>query len=133
VELALPPKNPAAAACCVATAVGRANLSVRLFWLTYRPSAAGVIVIEAPDLLQARFKAAVYDMDRGLEFAAGHQLDPLSAEQIPAGMLGRRLSRGDLRKLHQMLAKEKPPAPSVRRHRRAERRWTAAKRRAGEP
>jgi hypothetical protein len=55
----------------------------------------------------------------------GHQLDPLSAEQIPANMIGRVLDDGDLRKLHGMLVKKKPPAPSVRRR-------TAAKRRVGE-
>jgi hypothetical protein len=34
-------------------------------------------------------KAAVYGKDRGLEFASGHQLDPLSAERIPANRIGR--------------------------------------------
>jgi hypothetical protein len=108
-----------------------------LFWLTYRypqgrvvrypdGRVAGVVVIEAPDLLQARLKAALAGADRELEFASGHQLDPLSAEQIPDEMLGRRLNRGDLRKLHRMLVRKKPPAPSVRR-------LTAAKRRVGKP
>jgi hypothetical protein len=41
-------------------------------------------------------------------------------------MLGRRLNRGDLRKLHQMLIKKKPPARSVRRP-------TTAKRTVGMP
>jgi hypothetical protein len=103
------------------------------FWLTYRfpigravryPNgrAAGVVVLDAPDLLQAKFKAAVYGDDRGLEFASGHQLDTLSAEQIPADMIGRFLNQGGLRKLQRllgklqaMLLKKKPPAPSVRR------------------
>jgi hypothetical protein len=91
----------------------------------------GLVVIDAPDLLQARFKAAVYAMDRGLEFASGHQLDPLSAEQIPASMIGCLLNQGDLRKLQRllmklqgMLLKKKPLAPSVRRR-------TATKRRVG--
>ncbi len=56
---------------------GKGLKRVPLFWLTYRNPdgrAAGV-VIESPDLLQPRFKPAVYEMDRGLEIASGHQLD----------------------------------------------------------
>jgi hypothetical protein len=114
------------------------------FWLTYRypkgravryPSGrvAGVVVIESGDLLDARLKASLSGAHQELEFVSGHQLDSESAEQIPENMLGRRLNRGDLRKLHQMLVKKKPPAPSVRRHRRAERPWRPAKRRVGKP
>ncbi|HEY2531045.1 MAG TPA: hypothetical protein VGJ20_24450 [Xanthobacteraceae bacterium] len=49
---------------------------------------------------------------RGFFFAATeipavrHQLDPESARQVPTDMLGRRLNRADLRKLHQMLREE---------------------------
>jgi hypothetical protein len=99
----------------------------KLFWLTYRHSdgsAAGVVVVESRGLLHARLKASLAGADRGLEFASGHQLDPVSAEQIPANMIGRFLDDGDLQKLHRMLIKKKPPAPSVRRR-------TAAKRRVG--
>jgi hypothetical protein len=96
------------------------------FWLTYRypkgrvvryPNGrvAGVVVIESGDLLHARLTAALTGADRELEFASGHQLDAENARQVPANMLGRRLNRGDLRKLHQMLLKKKPPAPSLRR------------------
>jgi hypothetical protein len=98
-----------------------------LFWLTYRHSdgrAAGVVVVESHGLLHARLKASLSGADRELEFASGHQLDPLSAEQIPANMVGRFLDDGDLRKLHRMPIKKKPPAPSVRRQ-------TATKRRVG--
>jgi hypothetical protein len=100
---------------------------VPLFWLTYRHSdgsAAGVVVVESCGLLHARLKASLSGGDRGLEFASGHQLDPLSAELIPANVIGRFLDDGDLRKLHRMLIKKKPPAPSVRRQ-------TPAKRRVG--
>jgi hypothetical protein len=85
----------------------------KLFWLTHRHS--GVVVIVSGDLLHARLKASLAGADRQMEFASGHQLDPLSAEQIPANMNGRFLDNGDLRKLHRMLIKKKPPAPSVRR------------------
>jgi hypothetical protein len=58
-----------------------------LFWLTYRHPdgrAAGVVVIESRGLLHARLMASLSGADRGLEFASGHQLDPLSAKEIPA-------------------------------------------------
>jgi hypothetical protein len=53
--------------------------------------------------------------DRELEFVSGHKLEPISDSQIPANMIGRFLDEAELRKLHWMLIKKKPPAPSVRR------------------
>jgi hypothetical protein len=97
--------------------------------LTYRHSdgrAAGVVVVDSPDLLQARFKAAVYGFDRGLDFASGQPLDQESASQIPANIMGRLLDDDDLRKLQAILVKKKPPAPSVRRR-------AAVRRRVGKP
>jgi hypothetical protein len=50
---------------------------VPLFWLTYRHPdgrAAGVVVVDSPDLLQARFKAAVHGFDRGLDSSQGTSL-----------------------------------------------------------
>jgi hypothetical protein len=93
-------------------------MAPKLFWLTYHRSdgrVAGAVVIESGDLLHARLKASLAGADRGLEFSSGHQLDPLSAEQIPANVIGRFLDDGDLQRLHRMLVKKKPPAPSVRR------------------
>jgi hypothetical protein len=102
----------------------------KLFWLTYRHSdgrAAGVVVIESRSgILHARLKASLAGADRGVEFASGQQLDPVSAEQIPENMIGRFLDDGDLRELNQMLIKKKPPVPAVRRR-------TARKRRVGMP
>jgi hypothetical protein len=74
-----------------------------------------VVVVESRGLLHARLMASLSGTDQGLEFASGHQLDPESAGQIPANMIGRFLDDGDLQKLHRMLIKKKPPAPSVRR------------------
>jgi hypothetical protein len=74
-----------------------------------------VVVIESRGLLHARLKASLAGADRGLEFASGHQLYPLSVELIPANMIGRFLDDGNLRKLRQMLIKKRPPAPSLRR------------------
>jgi hypothetical protein len=97
----------------------------KLFSLTYRHSdgrAVGAVVIESRSgILHARLKASLAGADRGLEFASGHQLDPVSAEQIPVNMIGRFLDDGDLR-LHRMIIKKKPPAPSVRRPRVGKRR-----------
>jgi hypothetical protein len=74
-----------------------------------------VVVIQSRGLLHARLMASLTGADRELEFASGHQLDPLSAKEIQANMIGRFLDDGDLRKLHQVLIKKKPPALSVRR------------------
>jgi hypothetical protein len=98
-----------------------------LFWLTYRQLdglGVGVVVIESRGLLHARLMASLAGADRGLKFVSGQQLDPESAGQIPANMIGRFLDDDDLRRLHRMLVKKKPPAPSVRRK-------TAVKRRVG--
>jgi hypothetical protein len=107
-----------------------------LFWLTYRHSdrgVAGVAVIESGDLLHARLRASLAGADRELDFASGHQLDPETAGQIPTNMIGRLLDDGDLRKLHQMLIKKKPPALSVRRRAATKRSgWQIMTRRKGE-
>jgi hypothetical protein len=52
-----------------------------LFWLTYHHPdgrAASVVVIESRGLLHARLKASLAGANRGLEFASGQQLDPIS-------------------------------------------------------
>jgi hypothetical protein len=77
--------------------------------------ASGVVVIESRGLLHARLKASPAGAYRGLEFASRRQLSPLSAELIPANVIGRFLDDDDLRKLRQMLTKKRPSAPSVRR------------------
>jgi hypothetical protein len=67
--------------------------------LTYRHPygrAGGVVVIESADLLHARLKASLAGADRELGFASGHRLDPVSAEMIPANMVGRFLDDRDL-------------------------------------
>jgi hypothetical protein len=98
---------------------------VPLFWLTYHhPDGPGAVVVESTGLLHARLKGSLSGADRALAFVSGHPLDPTSAVQIPANMIGRFLGDGDLRKLQRMLLKKKPPASSVRRR-------TLAKQRAG--
>jgi hypothetical protein len=65
---------------------------VSLYWLTYKTAMdrpIGVLIIEAPDLLQARFKAAVFELDRGAEFSEGHALNPEMVARVPERVIGR--------------------------------------------
>jgi hypothetical protein len=90
---------------------------VPLFWLNYRHSKgrfAGAAVIEASALVSARMAAAVYGLNDGLNFVSGHEIEPMSARQIPESMIGRLLDDRDLRRLQQALMPKKPPAPSVK-------------------
>jgi hypothetical protein len=52
------------------------------FWLTYGDASrvVGVVIMEAPSLLQARMNAAIRSIAAGLPFAEGHQL---SANLMP--------------------------------------------------
>ncbi len=96
---------------------GRYIEAVSVFWLNYRhPDGgfAGVAVVEAPALVQARMKAAVAGLDPGFE-CDGYALDEVSARQIPPDMIGRLLDDGDLRRLQRIITRKKPAAPSVRR------------------
>jgi hypothetical protein len=82
---------------------------------------AGVVVIESNALIHARMQTTLAGLDDRLEFASSHKLDQASAQQIPEAMIGRLLDDADLRKLERMVLKKKPPAPSVRRGKRARR------------
>jgi hypothetical protein len=92
------------------------------YWLSYRRRGKpiGVVVIEAPDPLQARFRAAVEGLDREGDFADSYGLDPETAARIPADMMGRMLTPAEAYKLIRVLERaapipKRPPAPSVRR------------------
>jgi hypothetical protein len=51
--------------------------------LTIAILTAALLVIESRSgILHARLKASLAGADQGLEFACGHHLDPVSAEQI---------------------------------------------------
>ena len=63
-----------------------------LFWMAYKTAMnapIGVLIVEATDLLQARFRAAVFELDRGAEFAEGFALDADTAKLIPERLIGR--------------------------------------------
>jgi hypothetical protein len=90
-----------------------------LHWLTYtagdRP--VGVVITDAPDLLQARFRAAVHGFDEGKTFGEGHELGPEHDDLVPERMRDRMLSLADASRLIRRLphaTPKRPPAPSVR-------------------
>jgi len=43
----------------------------------------GVVILEAPDLIQARFRAKLEGVDQGAAFAAGWELDDERAAPVP--------------------------------------------------
>jgi hypothetical protein len=65
-----------------------------MWWLTYRRSGkvVGVVVIEAPSLIDARMHAALEAVEAGVDFADGHELDAALAALVPAEQLERMLS-----------------------------------------
>jgi hypothetical protein len=74
---------------------------VSLIWLTYKTAGrlSGVLILESPDPLQARFRAGVFGLDQGAEFAEGHPLDEALAAAVPERLIGRMLSIPDAQSL----------------------------------
>jgi hypothetical protein len=79
-------------------------------------------VIESHGLLHAHSRLRWLAPHAVLSSRPGHRLDQESAGQIPENMIGTFLDNGDLRKLHRMLIRKKPSAPSVRRREASKRR-----------
>jgi hypothetical protein len=91
-----------------------------LHWLTYsagdRP--VGVVITDAPDLLQARFRAAVLGFDEERAFGEGHELDPEHEQLVPDSMRDRMLILEEASRLLRRLSRatpKRPAAPSVQR------------------
>ena len=66
-----------------------------LWWLTYRRDGklSGVVIIEAPALIDARMQASLKGLEDGVAFAEGHRLDDAASKAlVPAKGLGRMLS-----------------------------------------
>jgi hypothetical protein len=63
-------------------------------WLTYLRSGktVGVVVIEAPSLIDARMRAALEAVEAGVDFAEGHEIDATRSALVPAEQLERLLS-----------------------------------------
>jgi len=64
-----------------------------LFWLSYHrnQNQAGVLIIEARELLEAQMLAAVNGLDKGADFFKGYALSEPCAAMIPAGSVARLL------------------------------------------
>jgi hypothetical protein len=71
------------------------------FWLTYRNAnrLIGVIITDAPSLIQARLKTAVRGIDAGAPFAKGHLLGTELVALVPPTQIGRMLSGNEAAKL----------------------------------
>jgi hypothetical protein len=65
-----------------------------MWWLTYGRSgkAVGVVVVEAPSLIDARLCAALEAVEASVYFADGHELDAALAALVPAEQRERMLS-----------------------------------------
>jgi hypothetical protein len=76
---------------------------VSRFWLTYcKPSGRqlfGVVILDSPDIIQARLHAVVKGINQGADFAEGHDLDEVTAALLPATAIGRMLSQDEAGKL----------------------------------
>jgi hypothetical protein len=64
------------------------------FWLTYGSAGGlvGVVIMEAPSVLQARMNAAVRTIAAGAPFAEGHELSARLMASVPPTHVGRMLS-----------------------------------------
>src|ERR1700693_3924154 len=62
-----------------------------MWWITFRDGTA--VIIEAASLAHARMLAAVHQLGRVAQFAAGYRLSPELAAMVPDDCVGRLLSR----------------------------------------
>jgi hypothetical protein len=71
------------------------------FWLTYRNSdrLIGVVITDAPSLIQARLAAAVGAVDAGAPFGEGHVLGADLVALVSPAQVGRMLSGAEAAKL----------------------------------
>ena len=92
------------------------------FWLAYcNPSGRllGVVILDSPDIIQARTRAAVEGIDQGAStFCEGHELDEAAASLVPETAIGRMLKPGEAVKVIRRMERgipKRPAAASVRR------------------
>ena len=70
-----------------------------LYWLCYRHNNQIAVVIEpGASLVHARMLSALAGLGRGT-FTEGHELDPKTEKRVPKGMIGRRLSQDEAKRL----------------------------------
>jgi len=62
---------------------------VSLFWLAYQTEDGICVVLQgAPSLVHARMVTALPDLDAGLDFREGHELDDKTARRVPKASIG---------------------------------------------
>jgi hypothetical protein len=72
---------------------------VPLYWLCYRHNNQICVVIEPGDsLIHARMRASLAGLGEGT-FTEGHELDSKTQKRVPKGMIGRRLSQDEAKRL----------------------------------
>jgi hypothetical protein len=84
------------------------------FWLTYGSAGGlvGVVIMEAPSVLQARMNAAVRSIAAGAPFAEGHELSARLMASVPPTQVGRMLSGVEAGELIRRL--DARPRPAAR-------------------
>ena len=84
------------------------------FWLTYGSAGGlvGVVIMEAPSVLQARMNAAVRTIAAGAPFAEGHELSARLMASVPPTQVGRMLSGAEAGELIRRL--DARPRPAAR-------------------
>ena len=72
-----------------------------MWWLTYLRSGkmVGVVLIEAPSLVDARMRAALEAVEASVDFAEGHEIDAARSALVPAEQLERLLSIDEANRL----------------------------------
>jgi hypothetical protein len=81
------------------------------FWLTYGSAdgLVGVVIMEAPSMLQARMNAAVRNIAAGAPFADGHELSARLMASVPPTQIGRMLSGAEAAELIRRLDSRRTP------------------------
>ena len=70
-----------------------------LFWLCYRHNNQVSVVIQlGASITHARMRAAFVGLEEGT-FTEGHELDAKTEKEIPKGMIGRRLTQREAKRL----------------------------------
>jgi hypothetical protein len=76
----------------------------------------GVVVIEAPSLIDARLRAALEAVEAGVDFAEGHEIDTVRAGLVPPERLERLLSIEEANRLLKDLMKSTNRNPGPKRN-----------------
>jgi hypothetical protein len=82
------------------------------FWLTYGKAGRiiGVVIIEAPTMVQARMYAAVGGIiDAGAPFVEGHKLSAKLMASIPPSQIDRKMSGAEAAQLIRLLEGRREP------------------------